>query len=256
MQIEGITKKDYLISIIIIIMSEMMYIKETVLYSSEIVLGDNIIYLFYGMEIFKADESGFKIPIMFLINYSTLLYLFFKSSVFDRDKIGVQRLIRLGSKKKWWILVNIRIAVISATFFISKVVVALLVCRDLKMDINKGFINDSCNIIINSNNNRLCVFSAIIIPLVTIVVIGMVMQLISFFIKPYASCILAIIFLVCSTFFFNKWFIGEYLFWGRSSLADLGGYDIKYSILVDIIWLSFILAVGIMCIEKKDYDVK
>ena len=252
-------RKELILMFIVVLVSEMMYLKDVELSFCNAGLGDNIIYLFNGMEIFRLESDEFRIPIMFFLNQTVLSYVIIKSSDSEMKQIDIQRLIRTGSRRKWWILKNIYIVKIILTFFFAKVGLAVFVSimnGNLKLEYNKQFLEKTCNIFIDAHSPLLCVATAVFIPLLTSIVLGMCLLLFAFIIRSYYCYIGMMIFLVFSVFCYNKWFIGEYLFWGRSILADKEGYQLWYPVVINLIVFIGIIKSGIVYIQKYDFSIK
>lgn len=255
----------YLIGIIIIVFISCFDLKSKVgsmYYMSDIIpeitFADQILYLFCGIpEYVPSKLVSFIIPVRWFLINIFLIYTGLYFPYRDLHTVGVNVLIRNGSRRRWfaskcvWLLVNQLAAYIC--IYLCIFVFHWILGGNLSLQLTPEYINAVMNARTGFTEfPNTIIWMTVLLTFLVTMAFSIWQLVLTLFMKPIFAYIVVISFLLASAYFMTPVMIGNFAMPIRSEYFIGNGYDpVRGEIILCVVILAGI-AVGLIKFRKYD----
>lgn len=221
---------------------------------------DCLLYLFKGMKVYiPARGMIFEIPILWMsvqIFVGMIIYNFPKD---DFDKYGMQTMIRVHSKAKWWFSKYIWTIVSVVLFYIlgygSIVLLCILNGRGVSVPDSVWNLQVNEIDILSLSAAELWIL-CIILPVLTSAALAVLQMTISFLLNPIYSYVIMLSYTIISVYYYKPIFIGANSMILRNSLIVQGGTGIMEIVIIDCAVIVLAGVLGYWHFRRMDVLVR
>lgn len=224
----------------------------------EITIADMLLYLFSGIPEFIPDRTEiFIFPVRWFFLMMMLLYggLYFPYR--DLHTIGVNVLVRSGSRSKWWFSKCIWILFDQIAAYLCIGITLLLFGIVSRTKFSLKITPEIVNNIMQAGSPYDCfpvqiVIMTLTLPFLTTLALCIWQNVISLFVKPIFSYLAIAIIVLTSAYLMNFIFIGNFAMAIRSTYFVPDGYQPSWGYSAAFIAAAAGLIVGMMRLRKYD----
>lgn len=215
------------------------------------------LYLFKGMEPYDPESNEpFRVPYIWLFFHLYMAYLIGNYPQRDLSGVGAQILMRLQSRKIWWVskcLWNLT-SVLIYYFLIFSVVFLFSLCSgSLSVTTNAEIQNMLTGVNAAAFSRRSLICYVFLLPILTSMAVSMFQMVLSFLIRPVFSFVCIVMLYIISAYYF--WFpYGNYTMLLRSApVLGTDGYAFSEALIAGAVLL--VLSVGVGAVYFSHYPI-
>lgn len=217
-----------------------------------------LFYFFQGKEPFTPElDNKFTIPVMWLLIFLYAAYVTLEYPFHNLMEHGTQVIIRVRSKKIWWLSKCLWVLISTCTYFAVLYLIMLILSSFFNIEISfhyADYINESImGIQFEKTLSSVQVLMLIcVLPVMTSVSINLIQLCMGLFFKQIYGFLITAILLFASSYFQSPVAIGNFAMIKRSILCNTGEMTIKQGIIVNGIIIIVSVIVGLFRIRKFD----
>lgn len=202
-------------------------------------------YSFCGnLEIKATNADKFELPVLWIIFQSYILYMLC-DYLYDSERgIGLQRLIRISSRKKWYLQICLINIVMIFLYYLSYFAILQIVTNiqniPLKFDISTGEVFEY-------------IIACFVLPISCTMAIFFIQNLISLYYTGFIAYIVSLILLVISVYWREYYLLGNYAMFLRTDFYRKDGLNIYIGVVMCLAIAVITLLIGLIKVKKMDY---
>ena len=187
-----------------------------------------------------SGEDKFELPVLWMIFHALMLYLMFDYLSDCSKGVGLQQLLRMRNRKKWyWELCCIMISNILGYYAVYFIILRIV----------SGFYNISFALVESQMNTFIGNF---VLLACTSLALFFIQNLIGIFCNEMIAYMISLGGLVISVYWKSYWLLGNYAMLSRVNLYREDGLSISTGIVLCIIITVIAILCGMVGISKKD----
>lgn len=233
--------------------------KSTSGYQGAVHYTDYLMFILGGMEVYVPSQSDpFVFPVIWMV---TMVFMSYVTLQFPYNNLmthGQQLLVRMRSRRCWWISKCIWIIIKTSLFYAVFYGIVLLVCK-LQGGVIEGLPDAQYLSIVSSfhetNVRGIADFrmSLFVMPLLMSIAFNILQLFVSLFIKPIFGFVVTMVLLIASAYLPGYWLLGNYGMPIRSAAFTVGGVNEWQA---SVFTVGMIIVVSIAgCISFKKIDI-
>ena len=217
--------------------------------------GDYVICFFQGTLPYaqSAGKETFNIPPYWSLYMIYFVLLVGKLTGQFSKKYEQQMLLRLKSRKQWWMEMHLKIW-LECIGYLAVTAIAFLVfsfCTKSAVEgINLELLKDYLGLEINKNNCH--IFSMVLVFLVALLALTYIQYIVSLAINAVTGILVSIVILVSSVYQIHPFLIGNYFMGIRQIMFVMDGVGFLIQGAVSVGIISFMAVIGYQILKRKD----
>lgn len=206
-------------------------------------------FLSFGgnLEIGVTNADKFELPVLWIIFHAYIFYMLCDQLHDHSVGIGIQRLIRIGSRRKWYFQVcrmdaEIIFFYYLCYFFILQIVLKI---QNIPMDLNMA------GVVL-----RQYVAACFFLPVCCSISIFFIQNVVSLYCSKYVAYVISLAILVCSSYWRAYYLIGNYAILLRMDFYRNSGLHVPTAFMICLAIMIFTLLVGLKKAGSRDFIEK
>lgn len=197
-----------------------------------------------NLEINATNADKFELPVLWIIFQSYILYMLC-DYMYDSGKgMGIQRLIRINSRKKWYLQICLTNIVTIFLYYLSYFLILQTVSNihniPLEIDVGTEKIFEYA-------------LACFVLPICCTVAIFLVQNLVSLYCTEFIAYIVSLMLLVVSVYCRTYYLLGNYAMLLRTEFYRKDGLNIYAGIVICLSIAVIAMLIGLIKVNSIDY---
>lgn len=230
----------------------------------KITVFDYLFYLFFGMEEYVPSPGNkFRFPALWVmvilyISYITLYYPYK-----DLNGYGKNILLNTKSKKTWYLSKCLWVSISTILYFAIGFVVlslfAIISGAEMSANVSSNvvikfipFITTKQNLFFNNAIYYKVSVSHFVLPVIICIMNNLFQLFLSLFVKPFFSFIFTVSYTIASTYYLERFMLGNYAMIARSDIFIDNGVNFTDGFIISLSVVFIITILGTTLFSKQD----
>lgn len=230
----------------------------------KITVFDYLFYLFFGMEEYVPSPGNkFRFPALWVmvilyISYITLYYPYK-----DLNGYGKNILLNTKSKKTWYLSKCLWVSISTIFYFAIGFVVlslfAIISGTEMSANVSSNvvikfipFITTKQNLFFNNAIYYKVSVSHFVLPVIICIMNNLFQLFLSLFVKPFFSFIFTVSYTIASTYYLERFMLGNYAMIARSDIFIDNGVNFTDGFIISLSAVFIITILGTTLFSKQD----
>lgn len=200
---------------------------------------------FCGNLEFEATQTElFELPVLWIIFHAYLLYMIGNHLQEQSSGMGLQRMIRIGSRRKWYLQIFRIDAGIIFSYYLCYALILMTVLKCQGIPLNFGMEPEVFGSYL---------IACFLLPVCAIISVFSVQNAVSLYHSPYVAYIFSLVVLVCSSYWKTCFLIGNYAMLLRTDYYRESGLSVPGGWILCIVIMVAAVFAGLKKTELADY---
>ena len=219
---------------------------------------DNIMYMLKGMSVYiEGKGRDFKLPVCWMTVQFACSVVVFNYIKTDIRGIGTGIIIRMRSKKKWWLskcIWNVcSVALLYILLYAGCCIVSLM--YNGTMGFNREIFLELNGVAYGSVDIKSVILFLIFMPMLTSIALSLLQMCMSIVISPVISLMSIMVIDILSCYFTTPFLVGNYSMLLRSAIYKADGISLSTALAGNIIIIAVAVVLGMLLFDRSDLTI-